>query len=740
MDALRKIPAPAWILLVGALLIFPKLQSFGLWDPAEIQLADTARDLSEGKKASPKTLPTPPLSIWVMAAGFKVLGINELAGRLPLALAGLLALLLANRIIRRLLSPNAGLLAALVLVTTPAFLFQSRQLASDMVFYLALLASAGGIACYLWPRDNCHSRLDLALGGIGLVAGFLAKGWILGFFFPLFCLALAIGDSWRTRSWEKAGHEVDHEVDHEVVGDGPFRSAEVSVPVDYYTVSQSVNRHWKPLALVVGAALIVSAIFYFALGGGSGLWFSIPLRKVASPPTFDKAFRDLGFGTFPWFGLLPAALFLFVRSQKGSAEKRTRDAFAKVLIFALVVIGYLLMTIWPGFAGKIRFPALPWLCVGVGVFLHQGFTRELYLPLLGITAMALLLVLQQDFYVSPGSLAFSHLTVDAKFPVDLDIKFAVRGFGIAFGVLFLAALAGRVYLTTWLKRLDPAGKAQRWLWFAMIPLSLTLAGWSSWVLTPNLSLHMSNKALFQTYHQCKKGSEKLSQYRVSGRGAAYYNNGRIDQVGDQKKLFELLNAKERAFVLVPADQMASLDRSARQAKVPYYVLDDRNSKYLILSNQLAGECATDKNPLRRFVLQTRPTPAHAIAVNFEDRVEMIGYDMPAEVRRPGKLKMRLYFHVKSRVPANYKLFMHFDQPGHRFHGDHTPLDGKYPTQYWLPGDYIIDEYEIDLPLLTTPGGTYTPYVGFWLGSKRLKVKSGPADKSDRVRLGTLQVR
>jgi hypothetical protein len=736
MDALRKIPTPAWILLVGALLIFPKLQSFGLWDPAEIRLADVARDLSEGKKVTPSKRPTPPLSTWVMATGFKVLGINELAGRLPLALAGLLALLLANRIISRLFTPKAGLLAALVLVTTPAFLFQSRQLASDMIYYLALLASAGGLACYLWPQDNRHSRLDLAIGGLGLVAGFLAKGWILGFFFPIFCLALAIGDSWRTRSWEEAIEETKEEVD----GESPFRGSDVAIPTDYHTVSQSVSRHWQKLALAVGAALLVSVGFYFYLGGGSGLWFALPLKKVTLAPTFDKAFRDLGFGTFPWFGLLPAALFLFVRSQMGGAEKRTRDAFGKVLILSLVVIGYLLMTVWPGFAGKIRFPALPWLCLGIGVFLYQGFTRELYLPLLGITALALLLVLQQDFYVSPGSLAFSHLTEKAKFPVDLNIKWAVRGFGVAFALLFFTALGGRVYLTTWLKRFDPAGKVSRWAWFAMIPLSLTLAGWNSWVLTPQLSLHMSNKALFQTYHECKKDGEKLSQYRVSGRGAAYYNNGKIDQVGDQKKLFQLLKAKTRTFVLVPADQMASLDRSARQSKVPYYVLDDRNSKYLILSNQLDGKCSEDKNPLRRFVLQKRPNPAHAIAVNFEDRVEMIGYDMPAEVRRPGKLKMRLYFHVKTRVPANYKLFMHFDQPGHRFHGDHTPLGGKYPTQYWLPGDYIIDEYEIDLPLLTTPGGTYTPYIGFWLGNKRLKVKSGPADKSNRVRLGKLRVR
>ena len=47
---------------------------------------------------------------------------------------------------------------------------------------------------------------------------------------------------------------------------------------------------------------------------------------------------------------------------------------------------------------------------------------------------------------------------------------------------------------------------------------------------------------------------------------------------------------------------------------------------------------------------------------------------------------------------------------------------------------------MEIPFITTPSGRYTVYMGFWLGSKRLKVTKGQQDGSNRVRLGTLRVR
>ena len=54
------------------------------------------------------------------------------------------------------------------------------------------------------------------------------------------------------------------------------------------------------------------------------------------------------------------------------------------------------------------------------------------------------------------------------------------------------------------------------------------------------------------------------------------------------------------------------------------------------------------------------------------------------------------------------------------------MNHTFGTSFWLPGEYVRDHYETDVPLMTTPAGTYTVYMGFWPGGegKRLKVTQG----------------
>jgi hypothetical protein len=140
------------------------------------------------------------------------------------------------------------------------------------------------------------------------------------------------------------------------------------------------------------------------------------------------------------------------------------------------------------------------------------------------------------------------------------------------------------------------------------------------------------------------------------------------------------------------------------------------------------------------VLSKPPQVPKPVVASFENKVKLLGYDVPDVVTRGGKFKMTLFFQVLQQMPSGYKLFIHFDQPASRFHGDHDPLGGKFPTQYWLPGDYIVDPHEVEIPIITTPSGVYTIFAGFWLGEGRLKVVDGPNDGANRVQLGTFRVR
>jgi len=67
------------------------------------------------------------------------------------------------------------------------------------------------------------------------------------------------------------------------------------------------------------------------------------------------------------------------------------------------------------------------------------------------------------------------------------------------------------------------------------------------------------------------------------------------------------------------------------------------------------------------------------------------------------------------------------------------VNGRYPTQLWETGDVILDTQELTVPA-NYPVGDYAMYVGFFSGSKRLDVKSGPDDGDDRVNAGVLRVR
>ncbi len=46
----------------------------------------------------------------------------------------------------------------------------------------------------------------------------------------------------------------------------------------------------------------------------------------------------------------------------------------------------------------------------------------------------------------------------------------------------------------------------------------------------------------------------------------------------------------------------------------------------------------------------------------------------------GPLTLTWYFRVLRHVASGYRIFVHVDGQGQRIHGDHDPVDGKYPVQ------------------------------------------------------------
>jgi hypothetical protein len=275
-----------------------------------------------------------------------------------------------------------------------------------------------------------------------------------------------------------------------------------------------------------------------------------------------------------------------------------------------------------------------------------------------------------------------------------------------------------------------------------VGIGVAFGAFLAFIVTPELSKHLSFKGLFDRYRAIASQGEPLASYRVTGHGVAYYARGELMDLRTIAALGEYLREPATAgcrYALAPNDELAPIDQQLRTSGIAYHVADASSSRFLLLSNCLKG--GPDQNPLRTYVRQAPPAPGRAVAADFEGKIDLIGVDLPAQVSRArdGKFKVTLHFRVKDKVPAGYRIFMHFDGAGTRINGDHVPLAGRFPTQYWSPGDFVSDPHEIEIPLMTTQPGVYTLFMGFYLGDKRLKVLSGPNDGGDRVNVGAIRI-
>jgi 4-amino-4-deoxy-L-arabinose transferase-like glycosyltransferase len=684
---LREVPDWAWPLLLGAALLAPGLGE-GFWEPAETRIVDAVLD--GGAPGGPA------LTAWVIGAGFRLLGVTELGARLPLALCGLGSLLLLQRLAGRLVERRAGLVAALVLATTPAFLLQCRHLGGEAVYSLALLAAVGGTAAFLrggsWP--------DIVVAVLGFVAGLLSRGLLAGIGVPLAILAV------------------------------------------FALLRRPARLPRALLAALLAAALLlglVTAAILCGLGPSARSWL-----PSGAPGALELAgpLREVLGGFFPWTGLLALALPALL------APDEEREGPAAALALAGVLVCYAGAALAPSWLGALRPASLAWLALAVGIAVDRAWAAPRPLPLAALCAAGLLLVIHVDLTAAPETLLQARLPLAGDHAALEAIGVELRLAGLALAGLCYLALAGPPapigvtsrrrlvgpVLRAAARLLDLGGRLLRTLvgapprsWLLLAAAALAFACWCAYRLLPELGHHLSDKALTQRYLGCREEGEPLHRF---GAGA----------LREPGQLLELLRSRGRVFVTLPVGELGRLEHAARARGVAYHVLDERSSRQLLLSNRLGGPaCDEDRNPLRRALPSAAPRPGRRLEADFEGRVMLLGYELPRRLRRGSSFRITLYLRVLGQVPANYKVFVHIDGAGGRIHGDHDPVGGRYPTQLWRAGDFIVDTHEVKLPLLATGSGRHEVFAGFWRGEQRLRVTAGPQDGVNRVRLGTVQI-
>jgi hypothetical protein len=492
-------------------------------------------------------------------------------------------------------------------------------------------------------------------------------------------------------------------------------------------------RSGQVLVGAIGVAALVVAIALVAHPHRAGAYSTL-LGGVARPGpsglTFETLVKQAGFGLFPWGALV---FFALARPIAGEPQGSARSF---LLVFA--ALGLAATTLRVHLVGPVRFAVLAPPALAVGDFL-DGWLGERNADdqrppasLIGLLSALGAAVVARDIFLTPEELVSVHLLDTVKWPVVVGGRWLLLAGGLAFAVALLLAFTVR----------------RRAAWGA-VALSLGLAVFLSHGLVPALSVHFSPRTVVGSFLRVGGGAP-LARFHAEGQEGRALRSVPGPTLTRREDLVRYLQAPQRAFAMIGAEALAPVDDALKSAGVPYAVLDASSARLLLLVNHVAaGEI--DQNPLRRHVFlpakpdERPPWPAPRVALRsvFAGAVELLGADFPETVTRPGKLSLTLLFRVLQRPPPKHGIFVHLDLPGQALvNGDHEPVGGAFPTEHWIPGEYIRDQHDVELPLGVTSAGTYRLFVGIWPGGNRrgIPITEGANDGHDRAPLGTVTVR
>lgn len=107
------------------------------------------------------------------------------------------------------------------------------------------------------------------------------------------------------------------------------------------------------------------------------------------------------------------------------------------------------------------------------------------------------------------------------------------------------------------------------------------------------------------------------------------------------------------------------------------------------------------------------------AAGGEEPLALLDYELPAAWHAGEEQVLRLRWGVAAPVTKDYQVFVHLRNPesGENVaQADGPPLDGWYPTSYWLAGEVVEEERTFPVPA-DVPPGRYRLVVGLYeLGS------------------------
>jgi len=770
--------------LLAATVLLPRLGGPGLWEPQERQLADrvappivpaapAAPVAGDGKPVDPAGQPasrpaTPPpvppevkdsclrappadasartLTARAIKWGRDTVGDSDGGRRLPLALMGLFTVLAAAGTAMRLAGPRAGVVTAIMLVAMPLLTLQSRMLTSEIG-----TACGGALIVYglvalgqlrrrrAVPRAVVTIVLDVLIAVValaaGLVFGFYGGGVLLGLIVPIGAIAVAGSLGVPIVGALRRGEPI-----------APWILAVLATLAAIGLCALVAHQLYdlKPLypgltpppaREVLGRAIIPNGCYSWALGG---IWRPDDDLRII----YDSMSEQIAYGTFPWGLLAPIAMAALLAGA--DPGRKALGAVTLAWAGAAWVAGEVFQR-KVGFTVYAGFPAL---AIAVGGWLDGVLFRRAHgdpdaMPpgakLVALFALLGIIDLGKDMQSFAERLTSLFVGNDAvTYPTQSRLAFLpTKAWVLIIGGIIAVGFA--LAMSLW-----PSGDAPRDRWYrrfatrsaiAAIGATIMLAAFWTSIWQPQLALHLSSKAMFETYQELARPGDELVIMGDLGQAPFAYTSKPPQTIPDRTQVIAALARPGRVFAIMPQTELCALHREV--AGKPYFVVDDRNQRSLLLSNRVDG--TTDKNPLRTAILHEEPKDIRVRPkgkVVWDNRIQLLGWDMPKTVGRGARFDVTLYYKILSPVGGSWRSLMHLDGPaGRAGNGDHEPIGGRCPTSTWQPGDYIVDRFTT-----TTggafPGGSYEVWIGFFTGSapnwKNMTVSEAPGDMRDNV--------
>lgn len=764
-----------------ALLLLTRLTRYGIWDPWELEVADAARAQLEGAAAKSRSL-----GLWLVTTGFRTFGIHEWAGRLPLALCGLICALLSFQLARRYWDLRTASYAALMTATTPLVALNSRM----MLGATADMAVSGGIGVCLLNalivpengrRERSWQPLAFLLTGAALLGlAITTRGALLAALPPLGAAAAA---AWLAPA----------------------------------APSDTLRKLARLLVLalgLIGVGLVLRDIQRDAtehsvwLGGAA---------SSSNPPTFDFVLEQIFHTLAPWSVLLPVALSRV--PFPSSATLGSRHAVLQgCMLWAAISYGAQTLFV-SRYGHDTTFLAIVPLAVLIAAVLRE--LEEESAPAWALAIVSLLLggLLLRDFILFPKGVLQGLPLDNFELPKDwkpkksmaavcvpfalctalgfatskhgpyaLDLRApyrflvaqwrrgrAFKAWLIALGLMLLVACVLGILAFAIPRELHMpslALKIVRPLTFApiilaaivaigqlvlygfarlralrMLPMLLCGAVFGVYIAQihlPQLSEHFSPRDVYTTYNQLASSSATLAEYRMGGRAAPYYAKGTVVELTTLTQLIDHLNQEGQRWATFPASELATIDHAFRKKTGKHvFVVDAQSERGILVASQPIAD-RTDMNKLSTAVQTTLPAKIqHPVSVSFDNAIELLGYSISAPhddyVGAGESFTLTWYFKSTKKLTSTYRVFVHIDGQGNRIHGDHDPVENSYPVTLWEPGDVIVDTQKIDVPA-SSHGGEYSILMGFYSGDKRLPIRQGPNAGENRARVGVLRIR